>query len=141
MTMSFPRRKLLADLRIKPREMSSKYKPLIWALREGYAIASGGRYFITPAGAQALAEAEMDPSLRQALKLLPRLVGKTLCRTASADTEAVERGGGYLYFTRPDNRPFPPTAGRLLIEQGHLVPLDDGLLAGVSQSFMVAPRG
>jgi hypothetical protein len=38
----------------------------------------------------------------------------------------------------PDNRKASPASSLLLIETGHVVPLNDGLFEGASQTFVVA---
>lgn len=62
-----------------------------------------------------------------------------LIRTSSDCDEAVTRGGGFLFTFKRSGRPFPSGSARLLIEAELLVPVGDGLLAEVSQSFRRAP--
>ena len=72
-------------------------------------------------------------------KLLTRLeAGKVLCRTCADTDEALTKGGGYLYFTSPDNKKASPASSKMLIERGFLTPCGDGLLPEVSQTFEVA---
>lgn len=74
-----------------------------------------------------------------AKKLLARIeAGARLCRTAADTDEAVSKGGGYLYFTAPDNRKASPASSKLLIEAGAVVPVNDGLFEGSSQTFVAA---
>lgn len=74
-----------------------------------------------------------------AKKLLSRLeAGAKLCRTAADTEEAATKGGGYLYFTTPDNRKASPASSKLLIEAGAVQPLNDGLFEGSSQTFVAA---
>lgn len=63
-----------------------------------------------------------------------RLNGGVLCRQSSATEEAIQKGGGYIYFTNM-HTPISPVAGRFLIEEALVKPLADGLFAGQSQSF------
>lgn len=81
-----------------------------------------------------------EPELpHYAKRLLARLAdGRKLCRTAADTEEATAKGGGYLYFTAPDNRRASPASSKLLIETGAVVPLNDGLFDGSSQTFVVA---
>ena len=53
--------------------------------------------------------------------------GQCLVRTASQETEAAERGGGYLYATHPDGRKAPTGAAFGLISKGMLAPAGDEL--------------
>jgi hypothetical protein len=136
--MTAPRRKMLDGLAKQPARFSEKYPPLKWAKVNGFvAPVSDGFYSITAAGRGALTDADTDPALKQARTVLRRRKAKALCRQASDTEEAMQRGGGYLYFTEPDHRPFPPAGGRLLIDAGDVTPLDDGLFAGMSQTFEV----
>ena len=74
-----------------------------------------------------------------AKKLLARLeAGRRLCRTSADTDEAVSKGGGYLYFTSPDNKKASPASSKMLIERGFVRPVGDGLFAEVSQTFEVA---
>lgn len=74
-----------------------------------------------------------------AKKLLTRLeAGRTLCRTCADTDEALTKGGGYLYFTSPDNKKASPASSKMLIEKGFVKPRGDGLFADVSQTFEVA---
>lgn len=136
MTMSFPRQKLLAELRLKPCDYAPKNKPQAWAVECGYAAIDGDRLVITASGRAALEYEELPVNAKAAQKLLPRLKGRILVRTSSA-TEEAKDGGGYVYFTEPDHRPFPTISGRVLIERGWLEPAEDGLFAGMSQTFRV----
>lgn len=77
-----------------------------------------------------------------AKKALARLrTGKVLCRTSSDSDEAITKGAGFLFFTEPDHRAFPPASAVLLIKGGFVTPQEDGLLPGISQTFMVAENG
>lgn len=77
-----------------------------------------------------------------AKKLLAKLeAGRTLCRTVADTDEAVTKGGGYLYFTTPDNRKASPASSKLLIESGLLVPQKDGLFEDTPQSFVAQANG
>lgn len=83
--------------------------------------------------------AEPEKLPHYALKLLARLeAGQTLCRTSADTDEAVKKGGGYLYFTSPDNKRASPASSKMLIDRGYLRPVGDGLFAEVSQTFEVA---
>lgn len=74
-----------------------------------------------------------------AKKLLARIAdGRKLCRTAADTDEAMTKGGGYLYFTTPDNRKASPASSKLLIDAGAVQPVNDGLFEGTSQTFVVA---
>lgn len=74
-----------------------------------------------------------------AKKLLARLeAGRVLCRTCADTDEALTKGGGYLYFTSPDNKKASPASSKMLIERGFLSPVGDGLFAEISQTFVVA---
>lgn len=138
--MTAPRRKMLDGLVSKPSCFSEKYPPLKWAKANGFVEPiSDGFYSITAAGRGALTEADTDPAPKLARTVLKRRKAKALCRQASDTEEAMQRGGGYLYFTEPDHQPFPPAGGRLLIDAGDVTPLDDGLFAGMSQTYEV-PR-
>lgn len=141
MTMSFPRRQFLAALRERPAEKSAKNLVARWAVGEGFAIEiTQGRlskFTITEAGRAAIADAELSPEERAAIKQLPRLAKRLLCREHSATEEAADRGGGFVYFTEPDHKPFPTGAARLLIEKGYVQPREDGLFVGMSQTFEV----
>lgn len=81
-----------------------------------------------------------EPKLpHYAKRALERLkAGRTLCRTSSDTDEAVIKGGGFIWFTEPDHKPFPPASAVLLLKEGYLTPQNDGLLAGISQTFTVA---
>lgn len=71
-------------------------------------------------------------------RVLDRLQrGATLCRAVSATDEAVVKGGGFVYFTHPDNKPVPPATGRRMVLAGAVVPQGDGLLDGWSQTFVL----
>ncbi len=73
-----------------------------------------------------------------AKRLLARLQsGQVLCRTSADTDEAVTKGGGYLYFTTPDNRKASPASSKLLIDAGAVVPMNDGLFEGSSQTYVV----
>ncbi|MFK4826029.1 hypothetical protein ACI0FM_14755 [Paenochrobactrum sp. BZR 588] len=63
--------------------------------------------------------------------------GATLVRENSQDVRAVEKGGGYVYFTLPDCRTVPVIVGRFLVENGLVSPLGDDLFGG-SQTYQVA---
>ena len=77
-----------------------------------------------------------------AKKALARLQsGRILCRTSSDTEEAVSKGRGFLFFTEPDHRPFPPASAVLLIDGGFVRPQNDGLFEGISQTFVVAANG
>ena len=65
--------------------------------------------------------------------------GATLVREHSQETRAVEKGGGYVYFTLPDCRTVPVIVGRWLIDSGLLQPAGDDLFGG-SQTYRV-PHG
>lgn len=136
MTMSFPRQKLLCDLRQQPRGYNPKNKPQQWAIDAGYATEANGRVSITQAGLASIEYEELPPEAKAARKLLPRLSGRVLVRTASA-TEEGKDGGGYVYSTEPDHKPFPTVSGRVMVERGWLEPAEDGLFAGMSQTFRV----
>lgn len=84
-----------------------------------------------------------EPKLpHYAKKLLAKLAdGRTLCRTVADTDEAMTKGGGYLYFTTPDNRKASPASSKLLIDSGLLVAQNDGLFEGASQTFVVASHG
>ena len=73
-----------------------------------------------------------------AKKALDRLSagGRVLCRTSSDTDEALTKGGGFLWFTEPDHKAFPPASAVLLLNGGFLIANDDGLLDGVSQTFV-----
>lgn len=74
-----------------------------------------------------------------AKKALARLrSGKTLCRTSSDSEEAVTKGLGFVFFTEPDHKAFPPASAVLLIKGGFVIPQEDGLLPGISQTFRPA---
>lgn len=137
MTMPFSRRKLLADLRVRPIDYRDKHKPAIWAVSVGYAQVIDGRLSITASGLEALKYEELPVEAKVAWKAIPRLNGKTLLRTSSTTDEARTEGGGYLYTTEPDHRPFPTISARVLIERGWVEPADDGLFPGMSQTFRV----
>jgi hypothetical protein len=66
--------------------------------------------------------------------------GGVLCRQASALDEAVERGGGFVYFDGRGGQPLPLSSSRFLIENGLVEPVEDGLFAGSSQTFRAVPR-
>lgn len=71
-----------------------------------------------------------------ARKLLARIeAGRLLCRTASSTEEATEKGGGYSYFTTPDNKKASPASAKMLIDRGLVRPRGDGLFDGVSQTY------
>lgn len=77
-----------------------------------------------------------------AKKLLARLeAGRRLCRTSADTEEATGKGGGYLYFTAPDNKRASPASSKMLIERGFVRPVGDGLFAEVSQTFEVVRHG
>ncbi len=131
------RLKLLTKLKTSgAQKMSARYTPLRWALERGLARpADGGLFAITPEGLAKLSYHHMDAGLKKAIRVLPLLAGKILVRTASDAEEAVNVGGGYLYHTEPDHKPFPPGAARTLIANGMVIGRKDGLLDGVAQSF------
>lgn len=134
-----PRLNLLAKLKKEgPQKVSPRYVPLRWAAERGLVRREQELFAITPEGLAKLSYAEMDAGLKRALRVMPKLVGKILVRTASDSDEAVNVGGGYLYHTEPDHRPFPPGAARALIANGLVVGRKDGLLEGVSQTFRLA---
>lgn len=133
MSMSFPRRKLLADLREKPKEMRATYLPLRWALDAAYVTEQGGKYALSLSGKAALADAELDRSGKAAVKALARLKGgRKLCR------QFQQIAGGFEYFIEPGSKPFPETSAEYLISHGYVTPQEDGLFAGTSQTFVVA---
>ena len=71
-----------------------------------------------------------------AVKALARLhAGDEVIRTSSDTKEAMTRGGGFLFTLKANGKPFPAGSARLLIEAGELLPVGDGLLPEVSQSF------
>src|SRR5690606_24232145 len=100
------------------------------AARQGY-LTDGGK--LNDAGLAALADAEIDPEWRLAMEMLPKLRGKTLCRQFSQLPEA--QADGSIYFIEPDHKIFPGPQARILIAEGHLIPHEDGLFAGMSQTF------
>ena len=61
--------------------------------------------------------------------------GKVLCRQSSDLADSIKDGDGYIYFTMPDGKIFPPKSARFLIEKGKVEPISDGLFEGSSQSF------
>lgn len=67
--------------------------------------------------------------------------GATLVRQASQSDEAIQKGGGYIYFTLPDGRAVGAVSGRWLIERGYVSPAGDDLFAGGSQTYQVARHG
>lgn len=139
MTISFPRRRILSSLRQRPHPHNPRHKPSLWAIECGYATVVGDSLHITASGIAAIEYEELPVEAKAAQKLLPRLKNKALVRSASSTEEARQEGGGYLYFTEPDHRPFPTISARVLIERGWLEPAEDGLFAGMSQTFRV-PR-
>lgn len=135
-----PRLKLLAKLKDDgPQKLSQRYVPLRWALDRGLVRREQELFAITPEGLAKHSYAEMDAGLKRAIKAITKLVGKILVRTSSDAEEAVV-GGGFLYHTEPDHKPFPPGAARALIANGLVVGRKDGLLEGVAQSFRL-PTG
>jgi hypothetical protein len=130
-----PRLKLLAKLKTEgPQKISPRYVPLRWAFERGLVRKEQDLFAITPEGLAKLSYSEMDAGLKRAIRVMPTLVGKILVRTASEAEEAVV-GGGYLYHTEPDHKPFPPGAARALIANGLVVGRKDGLLEGIAQTF------
>lgn len=134
--MHHKRRAILARVRDEADFVLLSGNTCKWAKREGFLTEAGK---LTDAGAVALADAEIDPAWREAMELLTKLRGKTLCREFSQLPEA--QADGFLYFTEPDHKAFPGGAARILIAEGHLVPREDGLFAGISQTFEVASHG
>jgi len=63
--------------------------------------------------------------------------GAVLCRAVSTTDEATAKGGGFVYFTHPDNKPVPSGTGRRLVQSGAVVANGDGLLDGWSQTFIL----
>ncbi len=61
--------------------------------------------------------------------------GGFLSRQHSNSTEAMERGGGFIYFASQNNQQISPTSARFLIEKELVKPVSDGLFEGQSQSF------
>jgi len=61
--------------------------------------------------------------------------GGLLCRQSSHSDEAVELGGGYIYFSARGGHPLPPASSLFLIENNLVEPVEDGLFAGSSQTF------
>lgn len=77
-----------------------------------------------------------------AKRLLARIeAGRLLCRTVSTTEEACENGGGYTYFTTPDNKKASPASAKMLIDRGLVRPRGDGLFDDVSQTFEATPHG
>lgn len=75
---------------------------------------------------------------KYAQKALARLNGGFyLVRTSSSTEEAAAKGGGYLYTMEPGGKPFPTKSASILIESGALVPREDGLMPGMSQTFSI----
>lgn len=64
--------------------------------------------------------------------------GGLLCRQSSTSEEAVNKGGGYLYFLHTSGRKFPTVSGRWLIANEIVYPQPDGLLDGIGQTFVYA---
>lgn len=93
MTMSFPRQKLLCDLRQQPRDHNPKSKPQQWAIDAGYAVETNDRVCITPAGLAVIEYEELPPEAKAARKLLPRLSGRILARTSSSTVHAFDDCG------------------------------------------------
>lgn len=129
------RRAWLDRLKIEPVAAKPVSDVKKWALRSGYVEERDGLLHITSAGDAALADAKIDPDKKLALELLPKLRGKTLCRQTSGIPEA--RSDGFVYFTEPDHKVFPTVCARILIDEGYLTPHEDGLFAGISQTFEV----
>jgi hypothetical protein len=133
--MHISRRKLLAGFRDNPVFEPKRSSSLKWLISMGY-VEQGK---ITPAGREALAYAEIDPEEREALRLLPKLKGKTVCRQVlTPEAEGTGPGDGFSYFTEPDHKFLSAPLARLLISTGRLVPQEDGLFPGMSQTFRVA---
>ncbi len=71
-------------------------------------------------------------------RALSRIAKNGPLRRQADATEAGAIGGGYIFWTDRDGKRMPPASCRQLIEQGLLVPLQDGLFDGsMSQSFSV----
>jgi hypothetical protein len=141
-SVTVARLKLLTKLKDKgAQKFSPRYTPLRWAFERGLVRQQGDLYVLTPEGSAKLSYHHMDAGLKKAIRVLPALAGKTLVRTASDAEEAVNVGGGYLYHTEPDHKPFPPGAARTLIANGLLVGRKDGLLDGIAQTFRLPSAG
>lgn len=80
-----------------------------------------------------------DPLPHYAEKARQRLLtsGVILCRQVRDTEEALERGGGFLYFTHPSGKSFPTKSGQLLIELGEVQPRGDGLFSDIGQTFEI----
>jgi hypothetical protein len=63
-----------------------------------------------------------------------------LCRQSSQADEAIKTGGGYVYFMKRTGKEMPPSSSRFLIENGLVEEEQDGLFAGLSQSFKPVPH-
>lgn len=133
--MHVARRRFLALLRDDASFKPGKSETLKWAEIQGF-VADGA---ITATGRIALADAEIDPDHKSAAALLPKLAGKTLCRQSSNQPEA--QFDGFVYFTEPDHKVIPAVVARILIDEGHMTAQEDGLFAGISQTFVVAAHG
>lgn len=66
--------------------------------------------------------------------------GAVLVREHSQEARAVQKGGGYVYFTLPDCRTVPVIVGRWLIDNGFVSPSGDDLFGG-SQTYRVQHGG
>lgn len=134
MSLSFPRKKLLSDIADRPRdvaELSIKYPPLKWALEAGYVRTAGSKYELSQSGIAVLADSGLGVAGKAAMRALAKLKGgRILCR------QFQPLASGFDYFTEPDHKPFPELSAEYLIKNRLVRPQEDGLFAGISQTFV-----
>lgn len=70
-----------------------------------------------------------------ALRKVPK--DGVVCAQVSNTEEAIEKGGGYLFFLNPSGRKFPTVSARYCIDKGLLINRGDALFGGISQSYEV----
>lgn len=68
-------------------------------------------------------------------RALARLSGGSLLVRQVSDTDEGAKGEGFVFFTHPDGRPFPPVSGAYCVSKGLVTPAGDGLFAGFDQTF------
>ncbi len=63
-----------------------------------------------------------------------------LCRQSAMSEDAIKAGGGYVYFMKRTGKEMPPASSKFLIDNGLVEEEQDGLFAGLSQSFRPVPH-